>query len=56
MGAVILESLFSLLHMQTTHTPLNVMAGRKACIETLRRLTGGDAFLGFDFILLLLAE
>lgn len=48
-------SVFSLAYADT-HTPLNVMAGRKACIETLRRLTGGDAFLGFDFILLLLAE
>lgn len=47
-------SVFSLAYADT-HTPLNFMAGRKACIETLRRLTGGTCLsLALDFILLLL--
>lgn len=56
MGSVILESLVFTLAHADTYTPLNFMAGRKACIEILRRLTSGDAFLGFEFILKLLAE
>lgn len=56
MGTVILESLVFTLAHADTYTPLNLMAGRKACTEILRRLTSGDAFLGFEFILILLAE
>ena len=56
MGTVILESLVFTLAHADTYTPLNCMASRKACIEILRRLTSGDAILGFEFILILLAE
>ena len=56
MGMVILESLVFTLAHADTYTPLNFMASRKACIEILRMLTSWDAILGFEFILILLAE